>query len=120
MHRFNIAHDLLEAALARGGGGAAELAVLAVWLRLSAGRLLTWNRAYNVKPREISAAQARPARSARHRCRRAFACRAAAVFLCMCASHRHIWPGCPAARGAARARAASVSSQGHAPVAAPL
>ncbi len=25
MHRFNIAHDLLEAALARGGGAAAEL-----------------------------------------------------------------------------------------------
>ncbi len=84
MHRFNIAHDLLEAALARGGGAAAELAALAVWLRLSAGRLLTWNRAYNVKPREISAAQARPARPARHRCRRVFACRAAAVF-CSCA-----------------------------------
>ncbi|KAK9838302.1 hypothetical protein WJX81_003198 [Elliptochloris bilobata] len=58
MHRFNIAHGLLEAAVARGCG-AAELAALAVWLRLSAARLLTWNRSYNVKPREISAAQER-------------------------------------------------------------
>lgn len=29
------------------------------WLRYSAGRWLTWNSNYNVKPREISAAQAR-------------------------------------------------------------
>ena len=33
------------------------LAALAVWLRFSAARLLTWNSNYNVKPREISAAQ---------------------------------------------------------------
>lgn len=58
MHRFNIAHGLLETAVLRGRGGA-ELAALAVWLRLSAARLLTWNRSYNIKPREISAAQAR-------------------------------------------------------------
>ncbi len=58
MHRFNIAHGLLETAMLRGRGNA-ELAAIAVWLRLSATRLLTWNRSYNIKPREISAAQAR-------------------------------------------------------------
>ena len=36
------------------------MVAVAVWLRLSAKRLLTWNRNYNVKPREISAAQASP------------------------------------------------------------
>jgi len=34
-----------------------KLMAVAVWLRLSAMRLLTWNRNYNIKPREISAAQ---------------------------------------------------------------
>ena len=33
------------------------LTAIAVWLRYSAARHLTWNRNYNVKPREISAAQ---------------------------------------------------------------
>ena len=33
------------------------MAALVVWLRFSAARLLTWNRNYNIKPREISAAQ---------------------------------------------------------------
>ena len=33
------------------------LTAVAVWLRFSAARHLTWNRNYNVKPREISAAQ---------------------------------------------------------------
>jgi alpha-glucan,water dikinase len=33
------------------------LIAIAVWLRYSAARHLTWNRNYNVKPREISAAQ---------------------------------------------------------------
>ena len=42
----------------RGGDGLpAALAAVAVWMRLSAARHLTWNRNYNVKPREISAAQ---------------------------------------------------------------
>lgn len=36
-----------------------QITAVAVWLRLSALRLLTWNRNYNIKPREISAAQAR-------------------------------------------------------------
>ena len=42
-----------------GGSGEAEaaLAALTAWLRLSAARLLVWNRNYNVKPREISTAQ---------------------------------------------------------------
>ncbi len=116
MHRFTLTHDLLVAAAARGGGGAAELAALAVWLRLSAGRLLTWNRAYNVKPREISAAQAWPARPARRRRRRALACMAPVLFPfpSYCNLRRLTCPGCPAARGAPRARAASVSSRGRA------
>ena len=51
--------EMLDRALAlpsedeRQGG----LAALVVWLRFSAARLLTWNRNYNIKPREISAAQ---------------------------------------------------------------
>lgn len=32
------------------------LVAVTVWLRFSSLRLLTWNRNYNVKPREISAA----------------------------------------------------------------
>ncbi|KAK9863129.1 hypothetical protein WJX84_006375, partial [Apatococcus fuscideae] len=65
MHRFNTGQDMLERALAlpseeeRQGG----LAALVVWLRFSAARLLTWNRNYNIKPREISAAQERLTRS---------------------------------------------------------
>ncbi|BDA43844.1 Alpha-glucan water dikinase, chloroplastic at C-terminar half [Coccomyxa sp. Obi] len=58
MHRFNIALGLLETAVLRGDYDDA-LAALAVWLRFSAARLLTWNSNYNVKPREISAAQDR-------------------------------------------------------------
>ena len=33
------------------------LVAVATWLRLSAMRLLTWNRNYNIKPREIATAQ---------------------------------------------------------------
>lgn len=47
---------LVETAVLRGDYDDA-LAALTVWLRFSAARLLTWNRNYNVKPREISAAQ---------------------------------------------------------------
>ena len=36
-----------------------SLTAILTWLRFSSARLLTWNRNYNVKPREISAAQAR-------------------------------------------------------------
>lgn len=35
----------------------ASVAAIVVWMRFSAARHLTWNRNYNIKPREISAAQ---------------------------------------------------------------
>ncbi len=47
---------LVETAVMRDDRDAALIAV-AVWLRFSAARHLTWNRNYNVKPREIGAAQ---------------------------------------------------------------
>jgi len=49
--------ELVEAALDAPEGRVAGLTALAVWLRLAAMRKLTWNRNFNVKPREISAAQ---------------------------------------------------------------
>ena len=33
------------------------LVAILTWLRFSSSRLLTWNKNYNIKPREISAAQ---------------------------------------------------------------
>ncbi|KAG9449919.1 hypothetical protein H6P81_009884 [Aristolochia fimbriata] len=56
MHRFNIAADLTEWAKDFGELG---LAGLLVWMRFMATRQLTWNKNYNVKPREISKAQDR-------------------------------------------------------------
>jgi hypothetical protein len=50
-----IAHTILSRILE--DGASEGLLVLAAWLRYSAARHLTWNRNYNVKPREISAAQ---------------------------------------------------------------
>ena len=47
---------LVEAAVTRDDYDGALIAI-AVWLRFSAARHLTWNRNYNVKPREIGAAQ---------------------------------------------------------------
>ena len=35
----------------------ADLVAVLTWLRFSSSRLLTWNKNYNIKPREISAAQ---------------------------------------------------------------
>ena len=35
----------------------ASLVAILTWLRFSSSRLLTWNKNYNIKPREISAAQ---------------------------------------------------------------
>ncbi|CAM6108937.1 unnamed protein product [Calypogeia fissa] len=54
MHRYNIATGLTQRAKDEG-----ELALVGilVWLRYMATRQLTWNKNYNVKPREISAAQ---------------------------------------------------------------
>ncbi|GBG63702.1 hypothetical protein CBR_g39013 [Chara braunii] len=56
MHRFNLAAGFLQAAKSEG-----ELALAAVfiWLRFMATRQLIWNKNYNVKPRELSAAQDR-------------------------------------------------------------
>lgn len=56
MHRFNIAADLIEEATSMGELG---LAGVLVWMRFMATRQLTWNKNYNVKPREISKAQDR-------------------------------------------------------------
>ncbi|MQL91961.1 hypothetical protein Taro_024579 [Colocasia esculenta] len=56
MHRFNIAADLMESA---GDLGELGLAGILVWMRFMATRQLTWNKNYNVKPREISKAQDR-------------------------------------------------------------
>ncbi|XP_057856016.1 alpha-glucan water dikinase, chloroplastic isoform X2 [Cryptomeria japonica] len=56
MHRFNIATELLKQAKDEGELG---LAGILVWMRFMASRQLTWNKNYNVKPREISSAQDR-------------------------------------------------------------
>ncbi|MGA1795894.1 MAG: phosphohistidine-like domain-containing protein [bacterium] len=50
MHRYNLAFDLVE----RVGEDIEGLALLYVWLRLSAIRQLTWQRSYNTQPRELS------------------------------------------------------------------
>ncbi|XP_057975075.1 alpha-glucan water dikinase 2 isoform X2 [Malania oleifera] len=54
MHRFNIAAELTERCKSEGELG---LVGILVWLRFMACRQLTWNKNYNVKPREISEAQ---------------------------------------------------------------
>ena len=55
---FAASQELVEEAVKRDGDSLpAALAAVAVWVRFSAARHLTWNRNYNVKPREISAAQ---------------------------------------------------------------
>ncbi|VAW37484.1 Phosphoenolpyruvate synthase [hydrothermal vent metagenome] len=55
MHRFNLAHDLLD----RIGTDSQGLALLFVWLRFSAIRQLDWQRKYNTQPRELTHAQQR-------------------------------------------------------------
>jgi alpha-glucan,water dikinase len=54
MHRYNTGSDLLPGCRADGEAG---LVAMAVWFRFMALRQLVWNNDYNVKPREISAAQ---------------------------------------------------------------
>lgn len=54
MHRFNIAKELTGRCKNEGELG---LIGILVWLRFMACRQLCWNKNYNVKPREISAAQ---------------------------------------------------------------
>jgi alpha-glucan,water dikinase len=56
MHRYNIAADLLGGCKSDGEAG---MVAMAVWFRFMAVRQLVWNNDYNVKPREISAAQLR-------------------------------------------------------------
>ena len=63
MHRFNLASSLLEQkcspqAAESVASAAAAAAKIYVWLRYSQ-RKLTWQRNYNVKPRELSAAQSK-------------------------------------------------------------
>lgn len=55
MHRFHLAHDLINEA----NNNPDALALIFVWLRFSAIRQLDWQRNYNTKPRELSAAQDR-------------------------------------------------------------
>ncbi|GIL79977.1 hypothetical protein Vretifemale_9209, partial [Volvox reticuliferus] len=58
MHRYLAGADLVD--MVGGSSEAAEaLAAVTAWIRFSSARLLVWNRNYNVKPREISTAQAR-------------------------------------------------------------
>ncbi|CAK0872577.1 unnamed protein product [Prorocentrum cordatum] len=59
MHRYNFAAELLQREGAPGGIGQDQLVVLFVWLRFMSMRQLVINRNYNIKPREISAAQER-------------------------------------------------------------
>ena len=62
MHRFNLATSLLEKYCVNADDvvKAQEAAAkIFVWLRYSAIRQLTWQRNYNVKPRELSGAQSR-------------------------------------------------------------
>ncbi|XVF64923.1 hypothetical protein PTKIN_Ptkin09bG0205500 [Pterospermum kingtungense] len=56
MHRFNIASELTERCKSEGELG---LIAILVWMRFMICRHLTWNKNYNVKPREISEAQDR-------------------------------------------------------------
>ncbi|KAL3137437.1 hypothetical protein ABBQ32_006958 [Trebouxia sp. C0010 RCD-2024] len=60
MHRFNLAKDLLTLVTSSGKPRErqeGDLVALLTWLRFSSSRLLVWNKNYNIKPREISAAQ---------------------------------------------------------------
>ena len=50
--------DLVSGALtATAAEAEGALTAVLIWLRFSSSRLLTWNRNYNIKPREISTAQ---------------------------------------------------------------
>lgn len=56
MHRFNLASQLIGETL-KSKRPVAAMFKLFVWLRYSSGRHLTWQRNYNVKPRELASAQ---------------------------------------------------------------
>ena len=56
MHRFNLAHDLLQGLVEGDRDG---IALIYVWIRYSALRQLDWQRNYNTQPRELSHAEDR-------------------------------------------------------------
>ena len=56
MHRYNAGADMLSE---MHGNGEPGLVALFCWFRFMALRQLVWNNDYNIKPREISAAQSR-------------------------------------------------------------
>ena len=55
MHRFHLAYEMINEA----NNHPDALALIFVWLRFSAIRQLDWQRNFNTKPRELSAAQDR-------------------------------------------------------------
>mmetsp|Transcript_13764 Transcript_13764/g.50112 ORF Transcript_13764/g.50112 Transcript_13764/m.50112 type:complete len:1383 (-) Transcript_13764:628-4776(-) len=55
MHRYNIATGILRDESNRDSPEG--VAAVAVWLRYTAMKQLVWNKDYNIKPRELSAAQ---------------------------------------------------------------
>jgi len=58
MHRYNLCRSLLDGVTQdKPKNRVKAMAKLFVWLRYSATRHLTWQRNYNVKPRELSSAQ---------------------------------------------------------------
>jgi hypothetical protein len=79
-HHHHYDHD----AYGRGRVALAGLVAVTVWLRLSALRLLTWNRNYNVKPREISAALDRLGAGLIEVCVCVRACVCVRVCVCAC------------------------------------
>ena len=54
MHRYNIGAGIMGSMHGKGEKG---MVAMATWFRFMALRQLQWNNNYNVKPREISAAQ---------------------------------------------------------------
>lgn len=52
-----LVQELVISAIAAKEEAEGALTAVLVWLRFSSSRLLTWNKNYNIKPREISAAQ---------------------------------------------------------------
>jgi len=59
VHRFGFAEELAGGPLVGGGADAGGWGVLAVWLRYSQLRALTWQRRFHTPPRHLSAVQLR-------------------------------------------------------------
>ena len=49
--------ELVGSAVSDQDEAEGALTAVLIWLRFSSSRLLTWNKNYNIKPREISTAQ---------------------------------------------------------------